>query len=113
MNLKSFKPITETKYLSVENAWRYRAIMRIFYQFDMRFKHWLSKEDIYAEVMKLEAFAEYTLELCRQDLDALCQWGNLSAVQDASKVAGIWESLKQVSMHFGNWKRSEVFTKSC
>ncbi len=87
LSSKSCKPLTEAKYLAVENAWRYRGIMRVFYISDMRFKHWLSKEDVFAGVKELELFADYTIDLCRQDLDALCSWGNLTAVQDASKVA--------------------------
>lgn len=86
MQLKALKPIQETKYLSVENAWRYRAIMRTFYVNDMRYKHWLNKEDVF-EALKTEVvFNDYTMEMCVQDLEALHGWGNLSAVQDTSKV---------------------------
>lgn len=86
MQLKALKPLPETKYLSVENAWRYRAIMRTFYINDMRYKHWMNKEDV-IEVLKNESqFAEYTIDMCAQDLEALHGWGNLSAVQDTSKV---------------------------
>lgn len=86
MELKSLKPIQETKYLSVENAWRYRAIMRTFYINDMRYRHWLNKEDVYDALKEEPSFATYTIEMCAQDLEALYQWGNLSAVQDTSKV---------------------------
>lgn len=86
MQLKALKPIQETKYLSVENAWRYRAIMRTFYVNDMRYRHWLNKEDVFEALCDEAAFSEYTLEMCVQDLEALHGWGNLSAVQDTSKV---------------------------
>lgn len=86
INIKTLKPLTETKYLSVENAWRYRAIMRTFYINDQKFKHWLSKEDVYEAIRYEPLFEEYTLEFCQQDLEALNQWGNLTAVQDTSKV---------------------------
>lgn len=86
MLLKSLKPINETKYLSVENAWRYRAIMRVFYINDKRYRHWLNKEDVYQALKGEEAFSEYTLEMCAQDLEALYHWGNLHAVQDSSKA---------------------------
>jgi uncharacterized protein (TIGR02677 family) len=79
--------VKETKYLSVENAWRYRSIMRLFYIYDQQFKHWLDKEDVFAELKKQPIFADYTIELCRQDLDGLVDWGNLNAVQDTAKVA--------------------------
>lgn len=86
MNQKTLKPISEAKYLSVENAWRYRAIMRVFYIYDQKFKHWLNKEDVYEELRYKDHFEEYTIEMCKQDLESLNQWGNLSAVQDTSKV---------------------------
>lgn len=87
MNNKVLRQITETKYLSVENAWRYRSIMRFFYISDQQFKHWLSKEDVFAAMKQQDAFLDYTIELCKQDLDMLIDWGNLSAIQDTSKVA--------------------------
>lgn len=87
MNTKTFKPITETKYLSAENAWRYRSIMRSFYVYDQKYKHWLYKEDTFQDLSKLPLFENYTIELCKQDLDMLVTWGNLSAVQDTTKVA--------------------------
>lgn len=87
MNVKLTKPIIETKYLSTENAWRYRSIMRLFYIHSQRFTHWLSKDDVFEELIRGEAFVDYTLDLCRQDLDALVVWGNLSAVQDTAKAS--------------------------
>lgn len=84
---KNLKPITETKYLSAENAWRYRGIMRTFYIFDQKYKHWLHKEDVYQALLEQEAFKGYTIDQVKQDLDSLVEWKNLSAVQDTSKVA--------------------------
>ena len=45
------------------------------------------KEDIDGALKKLPAFEDYPMELLRQDLDVLVAWGNLSAVQDTTKVA--------------------------
>ncbi len=87
MNQKILKPITEAKYLTAENAWRYRSIMRSFYLFDQKYKHWVYKEDIHEALKKQEVFDDYSMELLRQDLDALVTWGNLNAVQDTTKVA--------------------------
>jgi len=87
MKTTALKPLTETKYLATENAWRYRAIMRYFYACDLKYKHWLNKDEVYVALMENEAFKEYTIELCQQDLDALCRWGNLTAVQDTTKVS--------------------------
>lgn len=87
MDIKVTKPIIETKYLSVENSWRYRSIMRLFYIFDSRYRHWLNKEDVFQELKKHQMFEEYTIEQCSQDLEALTGYGNLTAVQDTGKVA--------------------------
>ena len=87
MNQKHLKPILETRYLSAENAWRYRGIMRQCYLFDQKYRHWVYKEDIYEALRGSEAFFHYTLEQCKQDLDSLVEWGNLTAIQDTSKVA--------------------------
>lgn len=86
MDNKVMKQITESKYLSAENAWRYRAIMRCFYMNDQKFKHWMSKEDVYESIIENPIFSQYSLDMCKQDLDALTEWGNLSAVQDTTKV---------------------------
>jgi len=87
MKSKVYKKLTETKYLSAENAWRYRAIMRTFFMEDQKYRHWLSKEDLYELLIVDQHFSDYTIDMCRQDLDALTEWGNLSTKQDTSKVA--------------------------
>ena len=87
MNPKHLKPILETRYLSAENAYRYRGIMRQCYLFDQKYRHWVYKEDIYEALRSSDAFQQYTLEQCKQDLDSLVEWGNLTAIQDTSKVA--------------------------
>lgn len=61
--------------------------MRLFYLNNQKFAHWLMKEDVFTALSKQEIFADYSIDLCRQDLDTLVQWGNLSAVQDTSKAA--------------------------
>lgn len=86
MRVNALKPINETKYLSVENAWRYRAIMRLFYVNDMRYRHWMNKEEVFETLRQEDAFVDYTIEMCAQDLESLYHWGNLHAVQDTSKV---------------------------
>lgn len=86
MKSKLFRQLTETKYLSADNAWRYRAIMRCFYLNDMKYRHWMNKEDVYEQLIVEEEFSLYTIDMCKQDLDGLTEWGNLSAVQDTSKV---------------------------
>lgn len=84
---KLFKQLTETKYLSTENAWRYRALMRCFYLNDQKFKHWMNKEQVFEELKHQKTFSDYSIEMCQQDLSSLVEWGNLSAYQDTTKVA--------------------------
>lgn len=86
-----YQKINEARYLSTENTYRYRHILREFYHEYNKFNYWLYKEEIY-EVLRLRSqFEEYTLEQCAQDLDQLRLWGNLNVVQDTSKATSIEE----------------------
>ncbi len=91
MNINSslIKPITETKYLSAENCWRYRSILRYFYFQYEKIKYWMYKEEVFEELHQNTLFSSYTLEMCQQDLDTLVSWGNLVPVQDTSRAATI------------------------
>ncbi len=88
---KLIKPVTETKYLTVENADRYRVIIRLFYQKYEKLKYWLYQEEVYEELRQDTYFSEYTLEQCQQDLTALVGWENLVTIQDTRKVTTIEE----------------------
>ncbi len=85
------KPIAEAKYLNTENSWRYRPILRFFYQQYEKLKYWMYKEEVYEQLKEHDMFSEYTIEQCRQDLDVLVEWGNLIPVQDTSKVSTVEE----------------------
>ena len=91
MNLsdKLIKPIIETKYLTVDNVHRYRAIVRYFYLEYEKMRYWLYPEEIYEEMVSHELFCAYTWDQCRQDLDALVEWRNLLPLQDTRKVTTI------------------------
>lgn len=91
INEKLLKQITETKYLTVENADRYRVILRIFYLHYEKLKYWLYQEDIYEEMIQHEYFKEYKIEQCQQDLLSLVEWRNLTTIQDTRKVSSIEE----------------------
>ncbi|WP_297421926.1 TIGR02677 family protein [Clostridium sp.] len=91
INRNIIKNIDETKYLSTENTWRYRAISRIVYESYEKMKLWLYKEDIFEELKKYEEFEEYTIDMLKGDLDALVNWRNLIAIADTSKVNTIEE----------------------
>lgn len=91
INSKLTKQIDEMRYLTVDNTWRYRSILRYFYLQYEKMKYWMYKEEIFDELKKHEEFNEYTMEQCRQDLDVLISWRNLLAIQDTSKVATVEE----------------------
>lgn len=88
---KIMKSINEVKYLSTENTWRYRPIIRIFYKNYEKMKYWLYKEDIYEELKKNEQFKDYTIDNIKNDLDYLVDNKNLLTLQDASKVRTVEE----------------------
>lgn len=88
---KLIKQITETKYLTVENSWRYRVIIRYFYEQFEQINYILYKEDVYEELRKHSMFSDYTIEQCSVDLESLASWGNLTAIQDTAKVQTIAE----------------------
>lgn len=91
MNLsdKLIKPIIETKYLTMENVHRYRTMVRYFYLEYEKMRYWIYPEEIYEEMTGHELFVNYAWDQCRQDLDALVEWGNLLPLQDSRKVATI------------------------
>lgn len=91
INAKLQKQIDEVRYLTAENASRYRVIMRFFYLQYERMKYWLYKEDVFEELKKHSQFEDYTKEQLKQDLDNLVQWKNLIPVQDTSKVSSVEE----------------------
>ena len=88
---KLTKQISETKYLSTENSYRYRPIMRIFYYHYERLEYWLYKEDVYNELKENEIFRDYTLEECERDLETLTEWLSLSKMQDTKNATSIEE----------------------
>jgi len=85
------KPVTEAKYLTVENADRYRCIIRLFYLQYEKLKYWLYQEEVYEEMAEDTYFSDYTQEQCQQDLAALVGWGNLLTIQDTKAVSTIEE----------------------
>lgn len=88
---KLTKQISETKYLSTENSYRYRPIMRCFYQHYERLEYWLYKEDVFSELKNNEIFSNYTLEECERDLETLTDWLSLSKMQDTKNASSIEE----------------------
>ena len=91
INNHILKQITETKYLTAENAWRYRTILRYFYLQYQKMKYWMYKEEVYEELKKSEYFIDYTMDQCKQDLDVLVEWKNLTPIQDTAKASTVEE----------------------
>ena len=88
---KLTKQISETKYLSTENSYRYRPIMRCFYNHYERLEYWLYKEDVFNELKDNEIFTNYTLEECERDLETLTDWLSLAKMQDTKNATSIEE----------------------
>lgn len=91
INDKLTRAITEVNYLRAENVERYRIIIRYFYEEYEKINYWLYKEDIYSMMTNTSMFENYSMEQCLSDLNSLVEWGNLTAMQDTSKVMTIDE----------------------
>jgi len=89
--MELFKPLDEARYLTAENASRYRVILRYFYEEHQRLRYFMFKEDIFAYMKNWEVFSDYTLEKCEQDLNALTGWKNLISAQDSAKASTLEE----------------------
>ncbi|MDF2700405.1 MAG: hypothetical protein K0Q49_1963 [Haloplasmataceae bacterium] len=87
INNKLMKQIDETRYLTAENAWRYRTIMRFFFHQYEKMKYWLNKEEIYSELKNHTEFNDYSIDQLKQELDTLISWKNLEAIQNTAKVS--------------------------
>ncbi|KAB3529806.1 TIGR02677 family protein [Alkaliphilus serpentinus] len=91
INEKVLKPIIETKYLTTENSWRYRSIIRTFYMQYQKIKYWMYKEEVMEELKLYPYFKEYSMDQLKNDLDALVEWGNLMPMQDTKKAKTVEE----------------------
>lgn len=90
-SVKLMKQLEEARYLTTENAWRYRTILRFFYLQYEKMKYWIYKEEVFEELVRHNEFDGYTIELLKQDLDSLVSWRNLIPVQDTSRVSTVEE----------------------
>ncbi|KHF28215.1 MULTISPECIES: TIGR02677 family protein [Anoxybacillus] len=95
MDTSWLKPITEAKYLVVDNAYRYRAILRYFYTQHERMRQYLFPEEVYAFLKQFDEFQTYTEEEMQQDLEQLVKWKNLIARQETGHIRTIEEFKKK------------------
>ena len=91
LNEQLLKPIVEVSYLTTENAWRYRAILRYFYIQHERLRHYLLPEEVYEYLKGSPYFVDYTEEQLQQDLNQLVNWRNLIPRQETGRVSTIEE----------------------
>ncbi|WP_028309579.1 TIGR02677 family protein [Desulfitibacter alkalitolerans] len=91
MDEKLFQQLIEVNYLTTENAWRYRSILRFFYEQHERLRHYLFPEEVYVHLKKNPYFHKYTMEQLQQDLNQLVEWKNLIPRQDMGRVTTIEE----------------------
>ena len=95
MDEKLFRKIVEVNYLTTENAWRYRAILRFFYLQHEKLRYYLLPEEVLIYLQSDPHFSDYTLEQLQQDLAQLVEWKNLIPRQDMGKVKSIEEFRKK------------------
>lgn len=86
LNAYLLESISQTRYLSADNYFSYRAIMRLVYQEYQKMRYQLGKEDILSLLREDPHFTDYTDERLTNDLNQLVQWKNLTPIQDPHKV---------------------------
>ncbi|MFX0558865.1 TIGR02677 family protein [Tepidibacillus infernus] len=95
MNDQMLRAISEVTYLTTDNAWRYRSILRYFYQQHERLRHYLFPEEIYEYLKQNFHFQEYTEEQLQNDLNQLVQWKNIIPRQETGRVNSIEDFKKK------------------
>ena len=95
MDSSLLKPLPEATYLTTENAWRYRAILRYFFMQHEQLRYYLFPEEILEHLIKSPHFTDYTEDRLLQDLTQLVNWKNLIPRQDTSKVYSIEDFKKK------------------
>lgn len=90
------KRISEASYLITDNTYRYRPIMRFFYERHMEHVYELTAEDVHRHMrMNVVKDPGYTIEACEADLSALREWGDLTAEQDREGGRTVEEFLRR------------------
>ncbi len=84
--MERFQAVTETSYLTAQNAPLYRRIMRIFFEEYEKMHFQLYKEDVLELLRTYPDYTDYTLDQLKLDLDSLTAWKNLTATQDPKRV---------------------------
>ena len=85
------EPIRQTAYLSAGNFHLYRRIMRIVYLESTHYNYNLELEMLLVKLEEDEYETSVDETALKNALDALVDWGNLTAIQDARQVNTIAE----------------------
>jgi uncharacterized protein (TIGR02677 family) len=100
---KPLGPITLFNYLtpiSDRIDW-YRSIMRIFLQRSREYRYQLTAQDVLdtLHMSQTHGEQEYYLESCKNDLNRLVSWGNLTTLYDTSRVTTITDFRSPVLLY--------------
>ncbi|WP_152393392.1 TIGR02677 family protein [Paenibacillus guangzhouensis] len=82
--------IEEMNYLNTGNTWRYRPILRFFYE-QHGYRTHLKAEDILQHLKQFDDFESYTIDDLKKDLDVLEGWKNITTRQEANDYYTIEE----------------------
>lgn len=91
----ALRKVKEATYLTAENHYRYRTILRYFYIQHERMREFIFPEEVYTYVMDHEGFVNYTEDNLHLDLDQLVKWGNLTPRQEMGNSKTIAEYKKK------------------
>lgn len=89
------RKVKEASYLTAENYFRYRAILRFFYTQHERMREFIFPGEVFLSLKEVEGFSEYTEDQLQLDLNQLVEWGNLSPKQEIGSARTIDEYKKK------------------
>lgn len=85
------RKVKEASYLTADNHFRYRAILRFFYMQHERMREFIFPEEVYTYLKEQEGFSNYEEEQLHLDLNQLVEWGNLTPRQEMGSSRTIEE----------------------
>lgn len=89
------RKVKEATYLTAENHFRYRMILRYFYIQHERMREFIFPEEIHKYIIEQEGFEDYEEESLHLDLDQLVKWGNVTPRQEMGSSKTIEEYKKK------------------
>lgn len=89
------RKIKEATYLTADNHFRYRMILRYFFIQHERMREFIFPEEVYNYLKKHKEFVDYEEDSLHLDLNQLVTWGNLLPRQEMSSAKTIEEYKKK------------------